>query len=150
MRLPVPIRRLGFRVAHRLLRIWWFVRRPEQHGVKCVLTDGENVLLVRHTYGKRDWDLPGGGIKRDERPLEAARREIEEELGVRLDGWRDLGYLGATEYHRHDTIYCFQAEVNGKPLSIERAEIDTVRWFSRRRLPRDSGRYVRRIVALIG
>jgi 8-oxo-dGTP pyrophosphatase MutT (NUDIX family) len=113
-----------------------------------VLTDGENVLLVRHTYGKREWDLPGGGIKRDERPLEAAQREIEEELGVRLDGWRDLGYLGATEYHRHDTIYCFQAEVNGKPLSIERAEIDTVRWFSRRRLPRDSGRFVRRIIAL--
>jgi 8-oxo-dGTP pyrophosphatase MutT (NUDIX family) len=150
VRLPVPIRRLGFRVAHRLLRIWWFIRRPQQHGVKCVLTDGENVLLVQHTYGKREWDLPGGGIKRDERPLDAARREIEEELGIRLDSWRDLGHLGSPEYHRHATIYCFQAEVNGKPLTIERAEIDTVRWFSRRRLPRDSGRFVKRVVALLG
>jgi 8-oxo-dGTP pyrophosphatase MutT (NUDIX family) len=150
MRLPVPIRRLGFRVAHRLLRVWWFVRKPEQHGVKCVLTDSENVLLVRHTYGRREWDLPGGGVKRDERPLDAARREVEEELGVHLDDWRDLGCLRATEYHRHDTIYCFQAELNGKQLTIEPGEIDTVRWFSRRRLPRDSGRYVRRIVALVG
>jgi ADP-ribose pyrophosphatase YjhB (NUDIX family) len=130
--------------------MWWFLRRPQQNGVKCVLTDGDDVLLVRHTYGKREWDLPGGGIKRDERPEDAARREIEEELGVRVEGWRDLGFLGATQYHRHDTIYCFQAELNGQPLTVERGEIDTVRWFSRRRLPRDSGRYVRRIVALVG
>jgi 8-oxo-dGTP pyrophosphatase MutT (NUDIX family) len=149
VRLPVPIRRLGFRFAHRLLRVWWFVRRPQQYGVKCVLTDGEEVLLVRHTYGKPEWDLPGGGIKRDERPEDAARREIEEELGVRLAGWRDIGSLRSAEYHRRDTIYCFQAELNGKPLTIERAEIDSVRWFSTRRLPRDSGRYVRRIVALV-
>jgi 8-oxo-dGTP pyrophosphatase MutT (NUDIX family) len=148
MHLPVPIRRLGFRVAHRLLRAWWFVRRPQQRGVKCVLTDGDNVLLVRHTYGSSKWDLPGGGLKRDEPPVEAARREIAEELGVRLDGWRDLGFIGASEYHRHDTIWLFQAELNGKPLTIERAELDTVQWFARGRLPADVGRYVRRIVAL--
>lgn len=132
-----------------MLRLWWFVRRPQQHGVKCVLTDAENVLLVRHTYGKPEWDLPGGGIKRDEHPLEAACREIEEELGVRLDGWRELGSVASSEYHRHDTIYCFQAELNGQPLKIEQGEIDTAKWFSRRQLPRDSGRYVRRIVGLM-
>jgi 8-oxo-dGTP pyrophosphatase MutT (NUDIX family) len=148
MRLPVPIRRLGFRVAHRLLRVWWFVRRPQQNGVKCVLTDGDNVLLVRHTYGSPKWDLPGGGIKRDEPPVDAARREIEEELGVRLDRWRDLGSLGARDYHRHDTIHCFQAELDGEPLTIERGELDTAEWFSRRRLPPDLGRYVKRIVSL--
>jgi 8-oxo-dGTP pyrophosphatase MutT (NUDIX family) len=148
VRLPVPVRRFGFRVAHRLLRLWWFVRRPQQHGVKCVLTDGENVLLVRHTYGKREWDLPGGGIKRDERAVEAAQREMQEELGLRLEGWRDLGYLRGTEYHRRDTIYCFQAELNGESMTIEPGEIDIAQWFSRRRLPRDSGRNVKRIVTL--
>ena len=148
MRLPVPIRRLGFRVAHRFLRAWWFVRRPRQNGVKCVLTDGEKVLLVRHTYGSRKWDLPGGGIKRDEPPVEAARREIEEELGVRLERWRDLGALGLTEYHRRDTICCFQAELDGEPLTIDRGELDTALWFARDRLPADVGRYVRRIVSL--
>jgi 8-oxo-dGTP pyrophosphatase MutT (NUDIX family) len=148
MQISVPIRRLGFRVAHRLLRVWWFVRRPRMRGVKCVLTDGENVLLVRHTYGKPEWDLPGGGMKRGERPLETARREIEEELGVRLDGWRELGSLASSEYYRRDTIYCFQVELNGKSLNIDRAELDTARWFSRQRLPRELGRYVTRILAL--
>jgi 8-oxo-dGTP pyrophosphatase MutT (NUDIX family) len=148
VRLPVPFRRLGFRVAHRLLRVWWFVRRPQQHGVKCVLTDGEKVLLVRHTYGKPEWDLPGGGLKRAEHPLDAARREMEEELGVRLDSWRDIGFVASSDYHRHDAIYCFQAELDGTPLTLEPAEIDAARWFSRSSLPADSGRYVKRIVAL--
>jgi 8-oxo-dGTP pyrophosphatase MutT (NUDIX family) len=146
----VSIRRLGFRVAHRLLRVWWFVWRPQQRGVKCVLTDGENVLLVRHTYGSPKWDLPGGGVRRDEPPVDAARREIEEELGVLLDGWRDLGTVASSEYHRHDTIYCFQAELDGKPLTLERAELDVAQWFSRGGLPADIGRYVKQIVALVG
>ena len=133
-----------------MLRLWWFVRRPEHHGVKCVLTDGESVLLVRHTYGRPKWDLPGGGIKRDERPPEAARREIEEELGVRLDGWREIGSVRDIEYHRRNTIYCFQAELDGKSLNIDRGELDTVEWFSRRRLPPERGRYVKRIVGLAG
>jgi 8-oxo-dGTP pyrophosphatase MutT (NUDIX family) len=150
VRLPVPIRRFGFRAAHRLLRVWWFVRRPEQYGVKCVLTDGENVLLVRHTYGKPGWDLPGGRIKRAERPTETARREIEEELGVHLDGWREIGSVRDIEYHRRNTVYCFQAELNRKPLNIDRGELDTAEWFSRRRLPRDCGRYVKPIVGLAG
>jgi 8-oxo-dGTP pyrophosphatase MutT (NUDIX family) len=133
-----------------VLRAWWFVRRPRQQGVKCVLTDGDNVLLVRHTYGRSAWDLPGGGMKRDERPLDTARREIEEELGVRLEDWRDIGALGDREYHRRDTIYCFAAELNGEPLRVDRGELDTVEWFPRRSLPRDLGRYVRRIVAMAG
>ena len=75
MSIPVALRRQGYRTAHRLLRIWWFVRRPAMHGVKCVLTDGERVLLVRHTYGQRDWDLPGGNVRRGEVVQNAASRE---------------------------------------------------------------------------
>ena len=40
------------------------------------------MLLVRHTYGPRAWDLPGGAIKRGEPPIDAARREMDEELGL--------------------------------------------------------------------
>ena len=62
-RLPVGLRRRAYRLAYALLCVYWFVRRPECHGVKCVLTDGALVLLVRHTYGPPLWDLPGGAIK---------------------------------------------------------------------------------------
>ena len=74
-RLRDPLLRLAFRVGYRVLRVWWFVRRPTTRGVKCVLTCGDEILLVRHTYGRTDrWELPGGGVKRREEPRAAASR----------------------------------------------------------------------------
>ena len=61
-------RRAAYRLAYGLLRVWWFIRRPQVAGVKCLLTHGNEVLLVRHTYGPDVWDLPGGGVKSGESP----------------------------------------------------------------------------------
>src|SRR5437764_3115576 len=88
---PVAARRLAYRSAYRVLTVSWLIRRPAKSGVKCLLVNQERILLVRHTYGYRGWDLPGGAIKRHEAPLTAARREMHEELGVEADGWISLG-----------------------------------------------------------
>lgn len=50
-------------------------------GVKMILVDGEGVLLVRQTY-RRGWFLPGGGVKRGEDLVTAAKREAREETGA--------------------------------------------------------------------
>jgi len=42
-----------------------------------------NVLLVDPKY-KPDWDIPGGMVEANEPPMEAARREIREELGLTI------------------------------------------------------------------
>ncbi len=44
----------------------------------------ERILLVRHSYGSQAWAIPGGGMRRGEDPLLAARREMAEELGIVL------------------------------------------------------------------
>jgi 8-oxo-dGTP pyrophosphatase MutT (NUDIX family) len=147
MQLPVPVRRLAYRVAYWVLAIYWFVMRPQVQGVKCVLTDADRVLLVRHTYGRRDWDLPGGSIKRDEPPLSAARREMHEELGLSIDNWVPLGELFTTVYKRRDTLHCFQAELRAPQITIDRGEIAVAEWFPRRALPQDIGRFVTPILA---
>jgi 8-oxo-dGTP pyrophosphatase MutT (NUDIX family) len=149
VQVPVPIRRHGYRVAHRMLRAWWFVVRPRVQGVKCVLTDGDRVLLVRHTYGHHEWDFPGGGVRRGEEPLAAARREMEEELGVRLDGLRAIGEISARPYRSRDRIHCFHAELGAAGLTIDEAELATAEWFERRQLPTDTSRYVSPILALM-
>jgi 8-oxo-dGTP pyrophosphatase MutT (NUDIX family) len=141
------MRRQSYRVAHRLLRAWWFVRRPALHGVKCVLTDGQRVLLVRHTYGHREWDLPGGNVRRSEVAEEAASREMEEELGIRVDRWDALGDMLRISYGCKDTLHCFHAELNDPTLVLDGAEIHAARWFPAHELPAKLGRHVRPILA---
>jgi 8-oxo-dGTP pyrophosphatase MutT (NUDIX family) len=142
MEIPVAIRRIFYRVAYRALRVFWFVRRPKQHGVKCVMTHDGRILLVRHTYGRRCWDLPGGAVKRHEPPATAARREMHEELGVRTSSWTDLGQVRGTVDRRRDTIHCFGAELATPQLTLDLGELAVASWFARSDLPDDLGPYV--------
>ncbi|MFF3619598.1 NUDIX domain-containing protein [Streptomyces sp. NPDC002467] len=69
--------------------------RPKALTAASVLfTDAEDrILLVRPSYGStRRWQLPGGGIDSDlgETPRAAARREVQEELGLDLPPGRLL------------------------------------------------------------
>jgi len=142
----VAFRRLAYRSAYALLRVYWFALRPPLSGVKCLLTDGDRVLLVRHTYGPRDWEIPGGGFKHDEDPASAARRETHEELGVWIEDWLDLGELPATMNHRAGALHCFQASVREPPIRIDPGELAVAKWFPRHELPPDVGRYVEPIL----
>jgi len=59
--------------------------------------DGAAFLLCRRPSTMRrhagQWALPGGRIDAGETPLDAALRELEEELGVRLDAESVVGWL---------------------------------------------------------
>lgn len=139
---------LCYRVAFRVLRVYWLFARPTKRGVKCVLTRRDEVLLVRHTYGDRQlWELPGGAIKRDEAPLDAARREMREELGLTISDFSELGHFTAHEEHRHDTLYCFGAELNGAVPAPDRVEIAEARWFPAGAPPDPVGRFARYMMA---
>ena len=148
---PVPlvivVRRFGYRVAYRLLRLLWLFTRPRKQGVKCVITDGDRVLLVRHTYGSRAWDLPGGAARRGEPPLQTASREMEEELGLVAVPWRALGELrGGGVHHRRDVIHILGAELSEPVLRIDLGELQVAAWFDRDRLPLYAGPFLHPIL----
>ena len=145
--LPVGLRRLAYRLAYAVLSVYWLLTRPSTHGVKCVLTDGELVLLVRHTYGGPEWELPGGTMKSGEDPMHAARREMHEELGVAIDGWRSLGEVAGRAQHRRDTLHCFHAELDNPALTIDLGELYEAQWFPHGRLPPDIGQYVHPVLS---
>ena len=49
----------------------------------CVIFDAaRRVLLVHHTYGHLNWELPGGLSQPGETPDETAKRELLEETGL--------------------------------------------------------------------
>lgn len=64
-------------------------------GVRAVVFDaGNRILLVRHTYIS-GWYLPGGGVERGETMLASLRRELDEEAGIILNGEARLAGLYA-------------------------------------------------------
>jgi 8-oxo-dGTP pyrophosphatase MutT (NUDIX family) len=150
MPLSVRARRLAYRAAYRLLQGFWFVFRPQVSGVKCLITHGDLILLVRHTYGSRAWDLPGGTMRRGEPAVEAARREMTEELGIEGADWIHVGQVRGQESRRNDTIYCFATEVPGLEVTPDPVELGTAQWFPRRALPTGLARYVRPILSGVG
>jgi 8-oxo-dGTP pyrophosphatase MutT (NUDIX family) len=149
MRLSVQARRVAIRFAYAGLRTYWFVVRPSIVGVKCVLTDGDDVLLVRHTYGSRSWDLPGGTVRRREVPCNAARREMHEELGRRIENWTPLGELFVNANHHDDNLHLFQARVQDRELDLNLTELAEAAWFPQDALPADLARYVPLILTRI-
>ncbi|HXB64010.1 MAG TPA: NUDIX hydrolase [Solirubrobacteraceae bacterium] len=122
------------------------------NGVKCLLTHDGKVLMVRHTYGRRDvWYLPGGGVHRGEPPLDAAAREMEEELGLRELRFRTLARF-ETRLERIDVrLTCAHAEVTDPTaVSPDPVEIADVGWFVPERLPTRMGLEERRLIGLLG
>lgn len=88
----------------------------------CIRKD--KILLVARARSR--WSLPGGTIKRDESPLEAARRELEEETALLAT---DLAYLfhfgGFSKRH-----YVFLSRPGADALPEPCNEILQCRWFS--------------------
>ncbi len=79
-------------------------------GAACVVFDGAGrVLLVHHTYGRRNWELPGGGSEPGEAPDETATRELLEETGYVSDDWSCIGQVIPNPAIQNNTCYIFLA-----------------------------------------
>ncbi|MEL7730517.1 NUDIX domain-containing protein [Citromicrobium bathyomarinum] len=147
--LPKPAERLALRIAHRLRHYWRRIARPQLRGVSVLLRDGQGrVLMVRHAYGPPQWSPPGGGIARGEPPEDAARREMEEELGLRIERLVLLGTLSETISGAPHTAYLFTAQIDALPRPDGR-EVVEARFFALDGLPPEMSALTRRRLAIL-
>lgn len=97
------------KLAHWSLRFYWFLSRPVTLGVRILLIDEGQVILVKHSY-QDAWFLPGGGVKRGETLEQAIRRETEEECGASLHQVQFIGtYTNFVEY-KSDHVSLFLSD----------------------------------------
>ena len=137
----------AYKVAYALLRLYWLVFRPEVRGVRCLMERDGRVLLIRHTYGDERWQVPGGGARRGETFEEAARREAEEEVGLRLSDLRLFAAYVQTDKGMRDNVRCFHATVApGSRAEIRSGEVREARWFALESLPHDLSPDARRVL----
>ncbi|HBQ12430.1 MAG TPA: NUDIX hydrolase [Myxococcales bacterium] len=120
-----PAIRTAYRVAHAMLRSYWFVRRPHTSGALVALWHDGKVLLVKSSY-RRQYTLPGGYVRPGEAPRDAAARELREEVGLDVASEAlELGYHGTKTFeHRQDTLDIYELEVEAPPEhQVDRREV---------------------------
>lgn len=66
--------------------------------VTGLMRDSANRILLVQPSGFDTWSLPGGMIEPRERPAEAVVREMDEELGLKVEPVALLGVFGGPEY----------------------------------------------------
>jgi 8-oxo-dGTP pyrophosphatase MutT (NUDIX family) len=136
---PLFLRPL-YRVAWRLIQLRSMLLPGRGRGVKCVLTHGDRVLLVRHTYGsRRTWYVPGGAVRRHEDPLAAAAREMHEELGLRDLELRELTTSDMRLERVSVRLTALHAELPGLSVEPDPIEIAQAAWFAFDALPLPRG-----------
>ena len=117
--------------------------KPMRLGVKLLLIQDDQVLLVKHKYGN-DWYLPGGGIQKGEAVEAAGRREAQEELGATLGDVRVFGIYSRPHHNHHVAVLlCQDFTMTGNTDF----EIERFQFFPVWQLPPDASKATRNRVA---
>lgn len=111
-----------------------------------ILNAWKQVLLVKHSYGRFNWELPGGAVEAGESVADAAVREVREETGLSVKAERMIGTYHAAENDSHHFVFLCTLTCEGQnPISASHETTDCG-YFSPDSLPRPISDFtVRRI-----
>jgi 8-oxo-dGTP pyrophosphatase MutT (NUDIX family) len=126
-------------------------RRPPAVSCGTLVVNARGELLLCHVTGTAKWDIPKGLQDPGESPLQAARREMQEEAGVSFDEslFQDLGCF---DYRPDKRLHLFRVRAPAAfddlghlcctshfPHHLTGAltpEVDGFRWAGRREIRR--------------
>jgi ADP-ribose pyrophosphatase len=115
----------GLRSAYTYLAV------PRAAFVVAVTSARELVLVRQYRHPVRDWTLevPAGSVEEGESALQAAERELLEEVGGRSSSWRHLSTFYSSSAHlslRSDAFLANDVEL-ASPTAAEEESLVTVR-----------------------
>ena len=105
------------------------------HVVAVILRRPDQILLCHRSPGRRwypdVWDFPGGHVEPGERPADALRREVAEELGATLDGVDGEPVLRRTDPATGlDLTVWVSGRWRGQVANLQPHEHDAIGWFT--------------------
>lgn len=112
------------------------IRHP---GAVCVIpiTDNGEVIMVRqfrYPFSRALLEIPAGKLEKDEDPLDAVKRELEEESGVRAENIEFIGITYTTVAFTDEKIYTYMAT----GLSYNEAHPDEDEFLEVEKIPLDT------------
>jgi 8-oxo-dGTP pyrophosphatase MutT (NUDIX family) len=94
--------------------------------------DADRIVLVgqhRYTLDRDSWEIPEGGVPREETALAGIQRELREETGLEATGWRELCRLDLSNSVTDEQAVLFVASgLSYGVASPEPTESIALRW----------------------
>jgi 8-oxo-dGTP pyrophosphatase MutT (NUDIX family) len=108
----------------RIIEPYYIVELPDWCNT-VVVTEDERIILVRqyrYPLGDATYELPGGVKEKGEEPLQAAKREMEEETGYTSDDMELLMSVSPNPAINDNTAYFFLAK-NARPTKATNSDL---------------------------
>lgn len=125
--------KLGTIIYYLLWPAIWFYA-PLRLRVSVVLFNQGEILEVKNWLGPNRWQLPGGGIKIGEKIDSAAKRELQEELGVTVEQFpiRIATTDSAVVFKQYGLLvrtHIAYVRLDSKPTIARNKELTAHRWI---------------------
>jgi 8-oxo-dGTP pyrophosphatase MutT (NUDIX family) len=97
---------------------YYVLEYPDWINVIAITEDGQMVFVRQYRYalGITSFEIVAGVIEKDEEPLDAARRELQEETGYAGGDWQQMMVLSPNPSTNTNLCYCYLA-TNVKKVS---------------------------------
>lgn len=129
------LRKLRHLSRYRGRNLWLLLYGSKWVAAGALIFDESGRILLIHHRWRKAWEYPVGTSDGLESPLEAARREVKEEVGLNLD---HLKLVGVDFFHRRtpngNLVFTFAAQVPDKAaakVKLDRFEATEYRWVTR-------------------
>jgi len=133
-----------YRFAKKVLRLYYRLTKPLTVGVRIILGNESNqVLLVKHADDGKYY-IPGGGVRKSESLKDACIREVSEECGIHISDPRVVCAYSNFQEYKNDHIVLFYAEIPDTDIKTDSREITDAGFYSVDQLPENMSNGSRR------
>ena len=119
-----------FKVLFWLLWPLVWVYAPLRARARVLIVCDDQFLAVKPYFGRGKWQLPGGGIKFGERAIDAATRELYEEVSLPLHDLQNL--IPVQTYTEKGLLLryvLFYKKIATRPIITKNKEIADTKWL---------------------
>lgn len=98
----------------------------------AILLDKDNKILLMHrnTNDRKQWELPGGKLEKNELPEQAAIRELKEELNIKVQIIKYIGFKESLENGIILKYHWYKCKIEKGVPTLMEEKFDDIKYFS--------------------
>lgn len=121
-----------------------------------IFNNQKQVLLTKAKVSEKKgkdyeniWSMPGGALEFGETCEECLKREIKEEMGIKISNIKLLNYNDYIKTDKHWLALNFSASTDEEAKNLEKDKNEKIAWFDLDDLPNNLSPYTKECLELV-